>query len=278
VTRTVIITADDYGLDVAVNEAVERAHTQGILTCASLMVGAAAAADAVDRARRLPRLGVGLHLTLVDGTPTLPPERVPALVDDDGRFPADPYRQGVRIFCSPAARSQLAAEMRAQLDAFRATGLTLDHVNAHHHFHLHPVVQRTLTRLAAEYSIRAVRVPYEAQRIGAGPVVGGWTTLLSRRLHRRLEHAEIAANDGFFGLSESGRMRLAPLSDALSNAAEGVSEIYLHPVSRRWRPGDPWPANYDGPGELEALIDPAVRAAVDRRGIRLATFATAWLP
>ena len=259
------------------NEAVERAHTHGIVTCTSLMVGAAAAADAVDRARRLPRLAVGLHLTLVDGMPTLPPERVQALVGDDGRFPADPYRQGVRIFCSAAARSQLAAEIRAQLDAFRATGLSLDHVDGHHHFHLHPVVQRVLIRLAAEYGIRAVRVPREAIKIASKPPLERWTmAVAASHLHRRLGRAGIAANDAFFGLSESGQTPLQSFFASLSRLAARVNEICLHPVSRRWQPGDPWSANYDGFGELQALLDPALHAAVARLGIRLATFATAW--
>jgi chitin disaccharide deacetylase len=254
VTRTLILTADDFGLDVAVNEAVECAHTQGILTCASLMVGAPATLDAIDRARRLPRLGLGLHLTLVDGVPTLPRERVRTLIGDDARFPADPYRQGTRIFCSSAARVQAAAEIRAQFNAFRATGLTLDHVNAHHHFHLHPIVQRVLVRLAREYGIRAIRVPFEARKIGARPSLERWMTAVhARRLGRRLKQGGIAANDAIFGLSDSGRMDLERIHAALSTLTDGVNEIYLHPVSRPWQSGDPWPATYDGLGELQAL-------------------------
>ena len=125
------------------------------------MVTGEAAADAVARAKRMPKLGVGLHLVLVDGVPVLPPEQIPDLVGSDGRFSANVFTQGVRIFCLPAARRQLAAEIRAQLAAFRATGLTLDHVNAHHHFHLHPTIQQTLLSLADEFGIRAVRLPLE---------------------------------------------------------------------------------------------------------------------
>jgi chitin disaccharide deacetylase len=278
-TRTLILTADDFGLDVAVNEAVERAHTQGILTCASLMVGAPATLDAIDRARRLPRLGVGLHLTLVDGVPTLPREQVSTLIGDDGHFPADPLRQGIRIFCSPAARLQAAAEIRAQLDAYRATGLTLDHVNGHHHFHLHPIVQRVLVRVAPEYDIRAIRVPFETRKIDAKPSFEQWMTAMhARRLSRRLKQAGIAANDAIFGLSDSGRMDLERIHGALSALTDGVNEIYLHPVSRPWQSSDPWPATYNGLGEFQALLDPALLVAIASRRIRLATFATAWMP
>ena len=62
----VTLTADDFGLSESVNEAVEQAHRDGVLTSASLMVAAPAAEDAIARARRLPTLKVGLHLVVID--------------------------------------------------------------------------------------------------------------------------------------------------------------------------------------------------------------------
>src|ERR1700761_9420351 len=87
-TRRVIFCADDFGRAIAVNEAVERAHQDGILSTASLMVGAPEAADAVVRARRLPGLRVGLHLVLIDGDAVSPPATIPALVGQKGHFDA----------------------------------------------------------------------------------------------------------------------------------------------------------------------------------------------
>src|SRR5262249_2197106 len=135
--KKLVVTADDFGLSVEVNEAVERAHRDGILTAASLMVAAPDAADAVARARRLPRLRVGLHLALVEAVPVLPAADVPALPGSNGRFHADMAKYGAKILVNAAARRQLAAEISAQFRAFHATGLVLDHVNAHKHFHLH---------------------------------------------------------------------------------------------------------------------------------------------
>ena len=107
-----IVTADDFGLDIAVNAAVETAHRDGILTCASLMVAGAAVADAVERARRLPNLRVGLHLVLVEGGPALPPASVPDLVGADGRFRDDMASAAVAMFFKPRVRRQLADEQR----------------------------------------------------------------------------------------------------------------------------------------------------------------------
>src|SRR5262249_57191763 len=98
--KRLVVTADDFGLGVDVNEAVRRAHRDGILTCASLMMGAPAAKEAVDIARA-EGVPVGVHLTLVDGRPVLPPERVPDLVDSDGRFKPGLAGPPVRIPLSP---------------------------------------------------------------------------------------------------------------------------------------------------------------------------------
>ena len=143
--KTLIIVADDFGLSPLVNAAVEQAAREGILRCASLMVAAPAADDAVARARALgDRLRVGLHLVVVQGPAVLPPAEIPDLVDDQGEFPSDQVATGFRYAFHPRVRRQLAAEIRAQFEAFRRTGLTLDHANAHRHMHLHPTIGRLL--------------------------------------------------------------------------------------------------------------------------------------
>src|SRR5712671_6762881 len=159
--RRLIVTADDFGRDVAINEAVEAASCDGILSCASLMVAAPAAPDAVARAHRLPGLRVGLHLVLSDGSPVLPPEEIRGLVGADGHFDDNQIRAGLRYFFTPGVRRQLAAEIRAQFEAFRATGLALDHVDAHQHMHLHPTVARLIVEIGRSYGLNAVRLPAE---------------------------------------------------------------------------------------------------------------------
>jgi len=274
--KRLIVTADDFGVALAVNEAVEQGHRRGILSAASLMVTAPAAADAVTRARRLPRLGVGLHLVLVDGRPALPPETIPDLVDPDGLFPGDVFRAGVKIFCSPAARRQLENEIRAQLEAFRRTGLALDHVNAHHHFHTHPTVADTLIRLAPEYGIKSLRVPYErpleAWRATGDrlvPRLAAWVTQAywSRRLKRRLAAAGIASNDCVLGLSDSGAMRTERVKGYVTRLPEGTSELYVHAATSHWPGSDAWPSHYACAGEFAALTDSGVAAALAAQGV-----------
>ncbi|MBX9702338.1 MAG: ChbG/HpnK family deacetylase, partial [Acetobacteraceae bacterium] len=195
--------------------AVERAHREGILSAASLMVGEPAAAEGVAVARRNPGLAVGLHLTLTDGTPVLPPERIPALVRADGRFRDDMAGLGLALAASRAARDQLRAEVAAQFDAFRRTGLPCDHLNAHKHFHLHPVIAAIAFRAAREAGVRAVRIPWEPPALIRALDPGARTqpralAPFAAVLRRLAVRFGLAAPTGWWGLP--GRGPSAPIA------------------------------------------------------------------
>src|SRR5579862_3204432 len=139
--KGLIITADDFGLSIPVNEAVEEAHRKGVLTCASLVVAGEAAEDAVRRAKKMPNLGVGLHLAMLDAPSAMPAAEIPDLVEADGSGLASrPFATGSRIALDRKVREQAKAEARAQFELFRKTGLPLDHVDGHWHFHQHPTL------------------------------------------------------------------------------------------------------------------------------------------
>lgn len=264
--RALIFTADDFGLHERVNAAVERAHRDGVLNAASLMVGAPAAQDAIARARRLPSLAVGLHLVLADGPATLPAREIPALVGADGRFGDAMAKDGCRFFFLPHVRAQLRREIRAQFEAFAATGLPLDHVNAHKHFHLHPTVLSMIVEIGRDYGLRAVRLPYET----TAPVwLRPWIALVRARLDR----AGLAHNDYVVGIAQTGRMDEAVLLDALAALPPGVGEIYCHPAEAGDGPITPTMADYRPADELDALLSPRVAAALARAGVATGGFA-----
>ena len=277
--KLLILTADDFGLHAAVNRAVGQAAVEGVLTTASLMMGAPAASDAVRCARELPGLSVGLHLVLADGWSVLPQRSIPALVDAQGRFGNNMVRDGVRFFALPAVRRQLEAEIRAQFQAFADTGLTLDHVNAHKHFHLHPTLLEMLLRIGAEFGAPAVRLPREPAWVAhraVGPIAGrAITGLLSPWLalmRRRLRAAGIAHNDYIFGMSHSGAMDEARLLEILGKLPEGVTEIYLHPAVESGTAIAPSMRGYRHADELAALLSPRVRAAITGCGAQTGGF------
>jgi hopanoid biosynthesis associated protein HpnK len=264
VRRLCIITADDFGLHPAVNEAVDSAHRSGVLTATSLMVGAPAVQDAAQRARMLPDLRVGLHLTLCDGRAVLPARQIPDLVDRDNRFHDNMVSAGWRFFASRRVRAQLAAEIRAQFAAFARLGLKLDHLDAHKHFHLHPTVLSLAVRIGHEFGLRAVRVPAEP-RLTQTRLLAPWLALMRGRLRR----AGMVCNDQIFGLADSGRMDEARLLRILSRLPPGVTEIYLHPATLSGSAVAASMPGYRHRDELGALLSPTVRAALAGPGIRL---------
>jgi hopanoid biosynthesis associated protein HpnK len=239
--KKIILTGDDFGLSWSVNEAIEEAHRKGVLSTASLMVGAKAASDAADRARRLPSLRVGLHLVLVGGSPVLPPQAIPDLVDSAGGFSSHLFRAGINFFFRPGVRRQLEQEIRAQFQAFRNTGLSLDHVNCHNHMHLHPTIGGLILKVGRDYGVRAVRYPYEpflpswrASRKALGRKLMSrlflwpWLALLKNQLKR----AQVRSNHFVFGMNDSGKMKLDLVLRFLQYLPPGVTEIYFHPATR----------------------------------------------
>lgn len=271
----VIVTADDLGASSAVNAAVARAHRDGILTSASLMVTGAASEEAIALARRTPALAVGLHLALADARPALPPRDLPHLVGADGRLERDPARAGRRLAASAAARRELARELAAQFEWFAATGLPLSHVDGHHHLHLHPAAFPIVAELAARAGARAVRLPWEgftalgeARPLGAaldGAVLGALA--LAWRGAARRHHLRFA--DRVHGIVRSGAMDAAYLLALVPRLPAGTTELFLHPSTGPAAPGAERGPNA---GDLAALLDPAVRAALAARGIALTTW------
>jgi hopanoid biosynthesis associated protein HpnK len=264
--RALIFTADDFGLHPRVNAAVERAHRDGVLTAASLMVGAPAARDAVERARRLPSLAVGLHLVLADGPATLPAREIPALVGPDGRFGDAMAKDGCRFFFLPWVRAQLRREIRAQFEAFAATGLALDHVNTHKHFHLHPTVLSMILEIGRAFGMKAVRLPCE-------PATPAWLKPWIGLVRARLDRAGIAHNDYVVGIRDTGRMDERVLLDALAALPAGVGEIYCHPAEPGDAPITPSMHGYRPADELDALLSPRVAAALQAAGVARGGFA-----
>ncbi len=271
------MTADDFGLSWAVNEAVEQAVGAGVLTCASLMVGEKAAADAVSRARRLPQLRVGLHVVVADGRPVLPPDEIPELCDEDGRLDGRLVRAGFRFVFNRRAARALESEIRAQFAAFAATGLALDHVNAHKHMHLHPAVLGIILKVGGEYGMRAVRLPREplqAARSGSERrrwllnllVTGPWL----RQMRWRLERAGMRHNDWVLGLSQSGAMDEDAMLALLGDMPEGVTELYCHPATQDG--ADVSPTGYRPVAEWQALMSTRVSAALRARARPCAGF------
>ena len=261
-----IVNADDFGRSRLINAAVIRAHREGILTSASLMVNEPDAPEAIALAKENPKLGVGLHLTLLCGRSALPPERIPSLVNAQGDFSDNPVGVGFRYFAQRGLREQLRAEIHEQFARFRASGLPLDHVNGHLHLHLHPTVFGLLCEDAAQLGIRRVRLTRDDFRLNAKLADGRWLyrmshaalfVVLAARSRDAFRRLNFRSPERVFGLLQDSHVDEEYVLKLLPRLPSGDSELYSHPALDKFK------------HEFEALISPRVRARVAELGIQL---------
>jgi predicted glycoside hydrolase/deacetylase ChbG (UPF0249 family) len=230
--RQLVVNADDLGLTVGVNDGIFDAHDLGILTSASLFANAPASADAIRRARAR-TLGVGVHLTLVDGTPTLPAHAIPTLVTGDGRF-----RPSWRPFLAACLQGRVSLEdvereLTAQIERVQRAGIVPTHLDTHKHVHLYPPLFAIVARLAARFGVGVVRVPYE-RRSWMDALLWMWAQQnyrMARRLGVRTPH--------FIGRIDTGVLARPSLHRMLRGTRPGVTELMVHPgyvdeALRRW--------------------------------------------
>jgi hopanoid biosynthesis associated protein HpnK len=264
--RRLIVNADDFGLSKSVNESVIHAHRDGILTTASLMVNEPGFDEAVKLAKENPKLGVGMHLTLLQGHSTLPPEKIPGLVNSRGEFFNNPVAVGMNYFFKRNLRGQLRAEIHAQFEKFHKTGLPLDHVNGHLHLHLHPAIFKILMEDSEHLGIRHLRLTRDclarARKISSGNFFykishAAIFEFLSRRARKSLDAKKIRHAQITFGLLQNARVDEAYILKLLPELPPGDSELYSHPSLGEFK------------REFDALISPRVKEQIEKLGIKL---------
>ena len=271
---TLIFNADDFGWTDGHNQAVQRAHLEGVLNRASILAIGPAFYQAVEIAKNLPDLSVGVHLALNEGAPLLSPDRVGALVNSTGAFwdtPADL----VRIWLGGKLNTaRVLPEWRTQLERALDAGLKVSHLDSHKHVHMLPPLLETIIHLAKEYGISYVRLPLENPfrtpfRLSA-PALWALACLARQRLLR----AGLHFADRFIGFGTSGKMSLSYLEQAVRGRGTGTTEIMVHPavltpavqdLIRRY----PVMAEYHFEQELEALI--ALKSRLTPQGSRYAS-------
>jgi hopanoid biosynthesis associated protein HpnK len=276
--KTLIVNADDFGLSREVNAAVVKAHREGILTSASLMVAEDGRDEAARLARENPGLDVGLHAVVCRGRSVLPPAEIAPAVDALGRFPDNAVLTGLRWYFDKQLQAKLKAELRAQVEKHLELVGYLNHIDGHLNFHVHPVVADILVGLAVEYKVPCLRLPREpvlttlrlrrdhAARKAVEAVI---FRALSSRTRRLMRERGLTSTDALFGLHQSGHLDEDYIVAIIDRLPEGSTELYFHPAMDI---GDT-PPSASAQVEVEILTNPRVRDALVARGVRLTNFA-----
>ena len=277
VLRYIIINADDFGRHAEINRAVEEGLVHGCLRSATVMPGGAAFAGAIDIARRHEALGLGVHFTLVDGHPILPPEEIPSLVGSEGDFLPDHTALLKRYLKGGVNLEEVRRELAAQLQKIEATGIPISHVDSHQHMHTLPGIIDIVLDLAARAGIRAVRTPRTPLFAGAfgglGQLVGrlGLSTLArlaACKAHRR----GLLTPDHFAGIVAGEAVSEGELLHLIAHLPQGTTEVMMHPGTKNdvLQKDSGW--QHDFESELAAILSPRVEAALQKAEVEPVNF------
>ncbi len=271
-----IVNADDFGLSEKTNEGIRQAHTQGILTSASLMANGHAFQHAVTICRESPTLDVGVHLTLIEERPLLEPRLVPSLVDEKGFFPRHATVFTRQYFQDKFSLPEIRAELEAQIQKIVETGIHLTHLDSHQHIHMLPKVLKIAVELAKKHRIPFVRFPREKIAVYMAKRRGAISRVIQLLVLRSFCHARaraaVAHTDHFAGFFYGGKIDRANLREIIEHLPDrGTCELMCHPGQ-----ADPtsrythW--GYHPQNELDALIDPALAELLREKGVALTSF------
>jgi hopanoid biosynthesis associated protein HpnK len=239
--RRLIVNADDFGLTLGVNRAIEEAHSHGVVTSATLMANGPAVEDAIRRAKSNARLSVGCHIDLVDGPPSLGRENTRTFSDQkarDGRFHESLVSFGLRAVSGHIDANQIEAETTAQVRKLQATGIAVSHLDTHKHTHIFPAVLRPLLRAARACSIPAVRNPFGpfplsilARRPSLWKQYSKVAVLsrMGRTFQRSVADAGLITPDGTVGIVATGELDQGLFKGIVESLPEGTWELVCHP-------------------------------------------------
>jgi hopanoid biosynthesis associated protein HpnK len=287
--RELIVNADDFGLTRQVSQGIIDAHREGIVTSTTLLANGAAFDTAVSMSVRTPRLGIGVHLNLSEGTPVSSKSKIPTLLDARGRLHLAPGRLWIEILKRKLSLSEVELELQAQIEKVIRAGISPTHLDGHKHVHVLPGISDIVIRLAQEFGISPVRCPVKEApnlrrllrfSLGAAQtpiikqyLVGQAVSGFAQQFRRKLAEAGLICPSYFYGLSETGFLDVQSLQDVLSRVSKGTSELMCHPGyvdSDLVRTGTRLLSQREI--EIQALIAPQVRKLVTDQGIRLVSY------
>lgn len=273
--KRLIVNADDFGLDPAVNCGIIQAHELGIVTNTSLLCCGAAFDEAAEFGRNHKDLGVGIHLALNEENPVSPRDKISSLLDKDKECLLS-YADFLKKFLSGRiALTQVYLEFESQINKFIGAGLRPTHLDSHKHIHLIPGILEVVLELAVKFHISGLRLPrlpllvnFKTKRYPRAIGVWGLSVLSNIQLHKIKKYL-IKVPDYCYGLIESGRLTEADLAGILNNLPNGTNEIICHPglltpdLSSRYKWGYHWLT------ELNGLSSPVIKTRVKDLNIQL---------
>ena len=276
--KKLVINADDFGIDVTVNKAVESAYRNGVLTSTTIIPCGKSYENAIDIAEQNPQLGVGIHLTLVAERPVSSCQKIPSLIEGDCRFYSS-YSEFLKGFILGKIKiKDIETEARAQIEKVLDSNLLPSHIDSHQHLHIFPGIAGLICRLAKDYGIDAVRLPRESMRFVdseisfARHIARNGLTVITKITTPSLGGRNLRHTDNFFGMLYGGALNSQRLKRIISCLPNGTSEIMIHPALENEAMQGIYQWNYDWQQEYHALCDPTVKMLIAENAVQLVNY------
>lgn len=275
--KNLLINADDFGRHRLINRAVEKALQEGCLRSATIMVGGKAFDDAVEIAKKNPTLGVGIHFTLANGFPVLPPEKIPTLITSDGVFYENYIVFLKKYLQGKISRNEIKAELSAQLEKALAAGLKLTHFDSHQHLHHVPGIIGIAIDLAKSANISAMRVSntkiFDGELESIGQLIGRLGLgSLAKYAERKAHHRGIKTPEHFSGIVAGESVDENFLTKLIENLPEGTTEVMLHPGTENFVLKEYCSWDHDFEAELSAVTSPRILKLLEEKNIHAVNF------
>lgn len=234
--KLLIINADDFGLTPGINKGIVEAHTKGVLTSATIMVNMPAAEQAVELAKNLPDLGVGVHLNLTNGKPVSRDQSVKLLLNTEGNFGLSAGKLAIASIVTGKVRVAIEAEFSAQIQWVIERGIKPTHLDSHKHVHAFPLTFQIVCRLAKRFKIPAIRYAYEPKQVChlPWPVTdeqGRKRASLVRMMARinRWQNRSFFKTDALFGVAHTGNINVNFFRACSLYNTAATTELMTHP-------------------------------------------------
>ncbi len=267
--QNLIVNADDFGFSVGVTDGIVQAHQAGILTSTTLMTTMPDAHRAVELARRNHGLGVGIHLSLTQGTPLAGMDG--PLFSPRGVFPPGVAKLIWRLTRDKSILRQVRREWESQINFAVSRGLQPTHLDSHKHIHHWPALGEIAIDLARQFNIRHIRCARERTIPGVSrPAIG--YRVVSRMAHAlalRINQAGLTTTNWFFGLAATGRFSADVWRLLLTHLPPGTGEVMVHPGRPNGLNRSVTRLLAERQLELDGLCDPAIKVLAASNSICL---------
>ncbi|MHC4477642.1 MAG: carbohydrate deacetylase [Planctomycetota bacterium] len=274
--KRLVINADDFGLCEGVNRAVAEAHTDGVLTSATIMANMDAAEEAVEIAKEQPGLGVGVHLNLTEGRPLTKEAASNALLNGDGQFGCSVAKLAFLMLAGPKHRAAIRAELAAQIQWVIDRGIRPTHLDSHKHFHAFPHFFSMVCQLARRFEIPAIRSAFEPKEVAATPWPlpgpgGRKRAGLIRPMAKinRLQNGDFLKTDAILGIAHTGKVDVNFFKAVSLYNSAARAELVTHPGYVKGLAEQSTSLVHQRKVELEALCSDRTKQYFTDAGIKL---------